>query len=149
VLVAEDGQKAIEMQDKVSYKIVLIGHADARNGRSDCNPEIRKDIRFKDFRSARRQCMDSDIEKSREAGMWDQVGKPSIPRGSSASCSSDKRRIIEKISSYRSCSEEPNTERTPSRTAPTDLPRVTALTRLGLTGHGKEAFYLTCEKIYR
>ena len=79
--VAENGQKSIEMLDKRSYDIVLMDMQMPVMDGTTATREIRKDERFKDLPivAMTANVMEADIEKCREAGMWDHIGKPIDP----------------------------------------------------------------------
>ncbi len=79
--VAEDGQKSIEMLDKGVYDIVLMDMQMPVMDGVTATREIRKDVRFKDLPilAMTANVMESDIEKCRDAGMWDHIGKPIDP----------------------------------------------------------------------
>jgi len=79
--VAENGQKSIEMLDKRAYDIVLMDMQMPVMDGTTATREIRKDERFKDLPilAMTANVMEADIEKCREAGMWDHIGKPIDP----------------------------------------------------------------------
>jgi two-component system sensor histidine kinase/response regulator len=79
--VAENGRKSIEMLDKRTYDIVLMDMQMPVMDGTTATREIRKDERFKDLPilAMTANVMEADIEKCREAGMWDHIGKPIDP----------------------------------------------------------------------
>jgi len=79
--VAEDGQKSIEMLEKRSYDIVLMDMQMPVMDGVMATLEIRKDDRFRDLPivAMTANVMEADIEKCREAGMQDHIGKPIDP----------------------------------------------------------------------
>jgi two-component system sensor histidine kinase/response regulator len=79
--VAENGRKSIEMLDKRPYDIVLMDMQMPVMDGTTATREIRKDERFKDLPilAMTANVMEADIEKCREAGMWDHIGKPIDP----------------------------------------------------------------------
>ncbi len=79
--VAENGQKSIEMLEKHVYDLVLMDMQMPVMDGVTATREIRKDERFKDLPiiAMTANVMESDLEKCREAGMWDHIGKPIDP----------------------------------------------------------------------
>jgi two-component system sensor histidine kinase/response regulator len=79
--VAENGRKSIEMLDKRTYDIVLMDMQMPVMDGTTATREIRKDERYKDLPivAMTANVMEADIEKCREAGMWDHIGKPIDP----------------------------------------------------------------------
>ncbi len=79
--VAENGKKSIEMLDKRTYDIVLMDMQMPVMDGTTATREIRKDERFRDLPilAMTANVMEADIEKCREAGMWDHIGKPIDP----------------------------------------------------------------------
>ncbi len=79
--IAENGQKAIEMLNKRTYDVVLMDMQMPVMDGTTATREIRKDERFKDLPilAMTANVMEADIEKCREAGMWDHIGKPIDP----------------------------------------------------------------------
>ena len=79
--VAENGQVSIEMLDKRTYDIVLMDMQMPVMDGVTATREIRKDERFKDLPilAMTANVMDADIQKCRDAGMWDHIGKPIDP----------------------------------------------------------------------
>ncbi|MCK9390711.1 MAG: response regulator [Syntrophales bacterium] len=79
--VAENGQRAIEMLTKQPYDIVLMDMQMPVMDGTTATREIRKDERFRDLPilAMTANVMEADIEKCREAGMWDHIGKPIDP----------------------------------------------------------------------
>jgi two-component system sensor histidine kinase/response regulator len=79
--IAENGQKSIEMLDKRSYDIVLMDMQMPVMDGTTATRELRKDERFKDLPilAMTANVMEADIEKCRDAGMWDHIGKPIDP----------------------------------------------------------------------
>lgn len=79
--VAENGQKSIEMLDKRIYDIVLMDMQMPVMDGTTATRELRKDERFKELPilAMTANVMEADIEKCREAGMWDHIGKPIDP----------------------------------------------------------------------
>ncbi len=79
--VAENGRKSIEMLDKRPYDIVLMDMQMPVMDGTTATRELRKDERFKDLPivAMTANVMEADIEKCREAGMWDHIGKPIDP----------------------------------------------------------------------
>ncbi|PKP67815.1 MAG: hypothetical protein CVT83_07770, partial [Alphaproteobacteria bacterium HGW-Alphaproteobacteria-5] len=76
--VAEDGQKAIEMLKKRPYDIVLMDMQMPVMDGVTATREIRQDERFQNLPilAMTANVMEADIEKCREAGMQDHIGKP-------------------------------------------------------------------------
>jgi two-component system sensor histidine kinase/response regulator len=79
--IAENGRKAIEMLNKRTYDVVLMDMQMPVMDGTTATREIRKDERFKDLPilAMTANVMEADIEKCREAGMWDHIGKPIDP----------------------------------------------------------------------
>ncbi len=79
--VAENGQKCIEMLDKHGYDIVLMDMQMPVMDGVTATREIRKNESFRDLPiiAMTANVMEADIDKCREAGMWDHVGKPIDP----------------------------------------------------------------------
>ncbi|MGV8057629.1 MAG: response regulator [Smithellaceae bacterium] len=79
--VAENGRQSIEMLDKGAYDIVLMDMQMPVMDGTTATREIRQDRRFKDLPivAMTANVMEADIEKCREAGMWDHIGKPIDP----------------------------------------------------------------------
>jgi two-component system, sensor histidine kinase and response regulator len=79
--VAENGQKAIEMLDNRAYDIVLMDMQMPVMDGMTATREIRKDERFRDLPilAMTANVMETDIQKCREAGMNDHLGKPIDP----------------------------------------------------------------------
>jgi two-component system sensor histidine kinase/response regulator len=78
---AENGQRCIEMLDKHAYDIVLMDMQMPVMDGVTATREIRKNESFKDLPiiAMTANVMEADIEKCREAGMWDHIGKPIDP----------------------------------------------------------------------
>jgi two-component system sensor histidine kinase/response regulator len=79
--VAENGKVSIEMLNKRAYDIVLMDMQMPVMDGVTATREIRKDERFKDLPilAMTANVMDADIQKCRDAGMWDHIGKPIDP----------------------------------------------------------------------
>ncbi len=79
--VAEDGQKSIEMLNKRPYDIVLMDMQMPVMDGITATREIRQDERFQNLPilAMTANVMEADIEKCREAGMQDHIGKPIDP----------------------------------------------------------------------
>jgi two-component system sensor histidine kinase/response regulator len=79
--IAENGRISIEMLDKRSYDIVLMDMQMPVMDGVTATKEIRKDGRFRDLPilAMTANVMEADIEKCREAGMQDHIGKPIDP----------------------------------------------------------------------
>ena len=79
--VAENGQKSLEMLDKHPYDIILMDMQMPVMDGVTATREIRKIESFKDLPviAMTANVMEADIEKCRDAGMWDHVGKPIDP----------------------------------------------------------------------
>jgi len=79
--VAEDGQKSIEMLGKHAYDIVLMDMQMPVIDGVTAAREIRKNERFNDLPvvAMTANVMEVDIERCREAGMQDHIGKPIDP----------------------------------------------------------------------
>ncbi len=79
--IAEDGQKSIEMLDKHTYDIVLMDMQMPVMDGITATREIRQDERFQNLPilAMTANVMEADIEKCREAGMQDHIGKPIDP----------------------------------------------------------------------
>jgi len=150
--VAENGKVSIEMLDKRLYDIVLMDMQMPVMDGVTATREIRKDERFKDLPilAMTANVMDTDIEKCREAGMWDHIGKPIDPDELFGKLLKwMKPRRTEEV---RKAAEAPPVE-TKEETKPApqdDLPEIPGLdTSLGLKRvMGKKAFYLEMLKKY-
>ena len=81
VEVAENGQRVIEMLEKRLYDIVLMDMQMPIMDGVTATKGIRKDERFKDLPilAMTANVMEADVEKCREAGMQDHIGKPIDP----------------------------------------------------------------------
>jgi len=79
--VAENGQESIKMLNQRTYDIVLMDMQMPVMDGVTATREIRKDGRFTDLPivAMTANVMEADIQKCREAGMWDHVGKPIDP----------------------------------------------------------------------
>jgi two-component system sensor histidine kinase/response regulator len=151
--VAENGQKSIEMLDKRPYDIVLMDMQMPVMDGVTATRELRKDERFKELPilAMTANVMDADIEKCREAGMWDHIGKPIDPD-----------ELFGKLLKWvkpRPVGEVPEavevppveTKKEEAKPAPQDdMPEIPGLdTSLGLKRvMGKRAFYLDMLKKY-
>jgi two-component system sensor histidine kinase/response regulator len=149
--IAENGQKSIEMLDKRLYDIVLMDMQMPVMDGVTATKEIRKDERFKDLPilAMTANVMETDIEKCREAGMWDHIGKPIDPDELFGKLLKwVKPRQREEV---RETAETPlkATEK-PKPAKQDDLPEIPGLdTTLGLKRvMGKKAFYLGMLKKY-
>jgi two-component system sensor histidine kinase/response regulator len=144
--VAENGQVSIEKLNKRAYDIVLMDMQMPVMDGVTATRELRKDERFKDLPilAMTANVMDTDIEKCREAGMWDHIGKPIDPD-----------ELFGKLVKWmkpRKMDEVQETAGTPpvetkkeeaKPAPPDDLPEIAGLdTALGLKRvMGKQAFY--------
>ena len=81
VEVAGNGLKAIEMIDLGSYDVVLMDMQMPVMDGTTATRKIREDQRYKDLPiiAMTANVMEADIERCREAGMWDHIGKPIDP----------------------------------------------------------------------
>ncbi len=79
--VAENGQRAIEMLEKKPYDIILMDMQMPVMDGTTATRAIRKDKRFTDLPiiAMTANVMEADIEKCRDAGMQDHIGKPIDP----------------------------------------------------------------------
>ena len=148
--VAENGQKSIEMLDKRAYDIVLMDMQMPVMDGVTATREIRRDERFKDLPilAMTANVMDTDIEKCRDAGMWDHIGKPIDPDELFGKLV--KWMKPRKMEEVRETAETPpvetqkETKKEEAKPAPQDvLPKIPGLdTGLGLKRvMGKQAFY--------
>jgi len=149
--VAENGQKSIEMLDKRAYDIVLMDMQMPVMDGVTATREIRRDERFKDLPilAMTANVMDTDIEKCRDAGMWDHIGKPIDPDELFGKLV--KWMKPRKMEEVRETAETPpvetqkeETKKEEAKPAPQDdLPEIPGLdTGLGLKRvMGKQAFY--------
>jgi len=155
VEVADNGQKAIEMLDKRLYHIVLMDMQMPVKDGLTATRELREDARFKDLPilAMTANVMEADIEKCREAGMWDHIGKPIEPDELFAKLLKwVKPRKIEEVQETATTPlEETETKKEePKPVSQEDLPDIQGLdTRLGLKRvMGKKAFYLDMLRKY-
>jgi two-component system sensor histidine kinase/response regulator len=155
VEIAENGRKVIEMLDKRLYDIVLMDMQMPVMDGVTATREIRKDERFKDLPilAMTANVMDTDIEKCREAGMGDHIGKPIDPDELFAKLLKwiKPRQIDETQETIAPPEKAPEAEKekpTPAKQG--DLPDIPGLdTNLGLKRvMGKKAFYLDMLKKY-
>jgi len=153
--IAEDGTKVIAMLDKRSYDIILMDMQMPVMDGLTATRELRKNERFRDLPilAMTANVMEADIEKCREAGMQDHIGKPIDPD-----------ELFGKLLKWvkpRRIEEAPETTATPVKEAAAatekpapprqdDLPDITGLdAKLGLKRvMGKKAFYLDMLKKY-
>jgi two-component system sensor histidine kinase/response regulator len=153
--IAENGQKSIEMLDKHPYDIVLMDMQMPVMDGVAATLEIRKDERFKDLPilAMTANVMDTDIEKCRDAGMWDHIGKPIDPDELFAKLLKwvKPRQIDETEETIATPAKEPEAEKEKTKPAkPDDLPEIPGLdTALGLKRVlGKKTFYLDMLRKY-
>ncbi|MFZ4437089.1 MAG: response regulator [Syntrophales bacterium] len=154
--VAENGRISIEMLDKSLYDIVLMDmQMPVMDGVTATN-EIRKDERFKDLPilAMTANVMEADMEKCREAGMQDHIGKPIDPDELFGKLLKwVKPRKVEEV---RETTETPLKEAAKEEPKPAkqakqdDLPEIPGLdTKLGLKRvMGKKTFYVEMLKKY-
>jgi signal transduction histidine kinase/CheY-like chemotaxis protein len=152
VEIAENGRESIEMLDKRLYDIVLMDMQMPVMDGVTATKEIRKDERFKDLPilAMTANVMEADIEKCREAGMWDHIGKPIDPDELFAKLLKwVKPRKIEEIQETAEAPKEIEKEK-PKPATQDDLPDIPGLdTNLGLKRvMGKKAFYLDMLRKY-
>jgi signal transduction histidine kinase/HPt (histidine-containing phosphotransfer) domain-containing protein/DNA-binding NarL/FixJ family response regulator len=152
VEIAENGRKSIEMLDKRLYDIVLMDMQMPVMDGVTATKEIRKDERFKDLPilAMTANVMEADIEKCREAGMWDHIGKPIDPDELFAKLLKwVKPRKIEEIQETAEAPKEIEKEK-PKPAKQDDLPEIPGLdTNLGLKRvMGKKAFYVDMLRKY-
>jgi two-component system sensor histidine kinase/response regulator len=148
--VAENGQVSIEMLNKRLYDIVLMDMQMPVMDGVTATRELRKDERFKDLPilAMTANVMDTDIEKCREAGMWDHIGKPIDPDELFGKLLKwmKPRKMEELQEAAKAPPMETKKEETTEETKPApqdDLPEIPGLdTALGLKRvMGKKAFY--------
>jgi len=151
--VAENGQKSIEMLDKRSYDIVLMDMQMPVMDGTTATREIRKDERFKDLPilAMTANVMEADIEKCREAGMWDHIGKPIDPDELFGKLLKwVKPRKIEEVQETAGMVPVEIKKEEPKPAKQDDLPEIPGLdTSLGLKRvMGKKAFYVDMLRKY-
>jgi two-component system sensor histidine kinase/response regulator len=151
--IAENGQKSIEMLDKRLYDIVLMDMQMPVMDGTTATREIRKDERFKDLPilAMTANVMEADIEKCREAGMWDHIGKPIDPDELfSKLLKWVKPRKIEEVQETAGSPPVETKKEEPKPEKQDDLPEIPGLdTNLGLKRvMGKKAFYIEMLKKY-
>ena len=152
--VAENGLKSIEMLDKRPYDIVLMDMQMPVMDGTTATREIRKDERFKDLPilAMTANVMEADIEKCREAGMWDHIGKPIDPDELFGKLLKwMKPRKIEEVQETAKAPKEKKIEKEePKPAKQDDLPDIPGLdTSLGLKRvMGKKAFYVEMLRKY-
>ncbi len=150
--VADNGQKSIEMLKKRSYDIVLMDMQMPVMDGTTATREIRKDERYKDLPilAMTANVMEADIEKCREAGMWDHIGKPIDPDELFGKLLKwvKPRKIDEVLETAKAPKEIEKEEPKPAKQA--DLPEIPGLdTNLGLKRvMGKKAFYVDMLRKY-
>ena len=150
---AENGRKSIEMLEKRSYDIVLMDMQMPVMDGTTATREIRKDERFKDLPilAMTANVMETDIQKCREAGMWDHIGKPIDPDELFGKLLKwVKPRQIDEV---QEAAGKPSVETKREEPKPAqleDLPEIPGLdTNLGLKRvMGKKAFYVDMLKKY-
>ncbi|MDQ1331925.1 MAG: two-component system, sensor histidine kinase and response regulator, partial [Thermodesulfobacteriota bacterium] len=153
VNIAENGRKSIEMLDKQVYDIVLMDMQMPVMDGTTATREIRKDERFKDIPilAMTANVMEADIEKCREAGMWDHIGKPIDPDELFGKLLKwIKPRQIDEVQEATAVSIKA-TEKEETNPAPqVDLPEIPGLdTNIGMKRvMGKKAFYVDMLKKY-
>jgi two-component system sensor histidine kinase/response regulator len=151
--IAENGQKSIEMLDKRLYDIVLMDMQMPVMDGTTATREIRKDERFKDLPilAMTANVMEADIEKCREAGMWDHIGKPIDPDELfSKLLKWVKPRKIEEVQETAGSPPVETKKEEPKPEKQDDLPEIPGLdTNLGLKRvMGKKVFYIEMLKKY-
>jgi len=153
--IAENGQRSVEMVHKHLYDIVLMDMQMPVMDGLTATREIRKDERFKDLPilAMTANVMDTDIQKCREAGMWDHIGKPIDPDELFAKLLKwVKPRQSEEIQETAAApvKETEAKKEKPTPVKQDDLPDIPGLdTGLGLKRvMGKQAFYLDMLKKY-
>ncbi len=151
--VAENGQKCIEMLDKQTYDIVLMDMQMPVMDGVTATREIRKNESFKDLPiiAMTANVMEADIEKCREAGMWDHIGKPIDPDelfGKLLKWVKPRRAADVREAVVTPLKETAREETRPPKED--DLPDIPGLdTKLGLKRvMGKKDFYLTMLRKY-
>ncbi|MCX5818695.1 MAG: response regulator [Deltaproteobacteria bacterium] len=150
--VAENGQKSIEMVNKRSYDIVLMDMQMPVMDGTTATREIRKDERYKDLPilAMTANVMEADIEKCRDAGMWDHIGKPIDPDELFGKLLKwVKPRKIEEVQETAKAPKEIEKEE-PKPAKKDDLPDIPGLDiSLGLKRvMGKKAFYMDMLRKY-
>jgi len=151
--VAENGQKSIEMLDKHVYDIVLMDMQMPVMDGIMATREIRNDARFKDLPivAMTANVMEADIEKCREAGMWDHIGKPfDLAELFGKLLKWVKPRQIEEVQETIGMPLMETVKEEPTSAKQDDLPDIPGLdTRLGLKRvMGNKTFYLDMLKKY-
>ena len=154
--IAADGRISIEMLNKRLYDIVLMDMQMPVMDGVTATKEIRKDERFKDLPilAMTANVMEADMEKCREAGMQDHIGKPIDPDELFGKLLKwVKPRKVEEV---REATETPLKEAAKEEPKPAkqakqdDLPEIPGLdTKLGLKRvMGKKTFYVEMLKKY-
>ena len=151
--IAENGRISIEMLDKRSYDIVLMDMQMPVMDGVTATKEIRKDERFKDLPilAMTANVMEADMERCREAGMQDHIGKPIDPDELFGKLLKwVKPRKVEEV---RETTETPLKETKKEKPKPAkkdDLPEIPGLdTKLGLKRvMGKKIFYVEMLRKY-
>jgi two-component system sensor histidine kinase/response regulator len=151
--IAENGLKSIEMLEKRSYDIVLMDMQMPVMDGTTATCEIRKDERFKDLPilAMTANVMEADIEKCREAGMWDHIGKPIDPDELFGKLLKwVKPRKVEEIQEPAATPTKETKKEEPKPVKQDNLPEIPGLdTNLGLKRvMGKKAFYLDMLRKY-
>jgi two-component system sensor histidine kinase/response regulator len=151
--IAENGQKSIEMLDKRLYDIVLMDMQMPVMDGTTATREIRKDERFKDLPilAMTANVMEADIEKCREAGMWDHIGKPIDPDELFSKLLKWVKPLkIEEVQETAGSPPVETKKEEPKPEKQDDLPEIPGLdTNLGLKRvMGKKAFYIEMLKKY-
>jgi two-component system sensor histidine kinase/response regulator len=144
--VAENGQVSIEKLNKRAYDIVLMDMQMPVMDGVTATRELRKDERFKDLPilAMTANVMDTDIEKCREAGMWDHIGKPIDPDELFGKLVKwMKPRKIDEVQETAGTPPVETKKEEAKPAPPDDLPEIAGLdTALGLKRvMGKQAFY--------
>ena len=153
--IAADGRISIEMLDKRLYDIVLMDMQMPIMDGVTATKEIRKDARFKDLLilAMTANVMEADMERCREAGMQDHIGKPIDPDELFGKLLKwMKPRKIEEVQEVAATPlEETETKKVePKPVKQDDLPEIPGLdTKLGLKRvMGKKTFYIEMLKKY-
>jgi PAS domain S-box-containing protein len=156
VEIAEDGRKSLEMLDKRLYDIVLMDMQMPVMDGVTATKEIRKDERFKDLPilAMTANVMEADMERCREAGMQDHIGKPIDPDelfGKLLKWLKPSQIVEVKETAPPSVKEAKKEEPKPAKRAKQDdLPEIPGLdTKLGLKRvMGKKTFYVEMLRKY-
>jgi two-component system sensor histidine kinase/response regulator len=168
VYIAENGRISIEMLDKRPYDIVLMDMQMPVMDGVTATQEIRRDERFRDLPilAMTANVMEADVERCREAGMQDHIGKPIDPdelfgkllkwmkprKGKEVQKTTvtPSLEIKEKVQEHSAAPPVETKKKKPKPAGKDDLPEIPGLdTTLGLKRvMGKKTFYVDMLKKY-